>query len=279
LVGLAAELTAWMQLLALTSHEPRRWEPKRLRYRGLSPLSRWTDYLTAADGRPVPVLAGFSRHVVPVPRDYPEYAHVTGYWFLDQARGSEPPADLAGFLAAGEPPVYIGFGSMGFGRQAAARGRIVLDAVDRVGVRAIVARGWGGLKVSSSSSRVYVTASAPHDWLFRRTAGVVHHGGAGTTAAGLRAGRPTLVCPVLGDQGFWAGRVHELGCGPRPLPTRRLSVDGLADRLHSLISNPTYRDRAQEIGDALTAEDGVGNAVCVLERVAREISERQRWLS
>jgi sterol 3beta-glucosyltransferase len=235
---------------------------------GLSPMSRWTDYLTTADGRPVPVLYGFSRHVVPVPPDYPEYAHVTGYWFLDQDGDWEPPADVAAFLAAGEPPVYIGFGSMGFGRRAAVRGRIVLDAVERVGVRAVIARGWGGLEVSSSSSRVHVTDSVPHDWLLPRTAGAVHHGGAGTTAAGLRAGRPTLVCPVLGDQGFWAGRVHTLGCGPRPLPMRRLSADGLADRLHSLINNPTYRNRAQGVGDALAAEDGVGTAVRVLERIA-----------
>ncbi len=207
---------------------------------GLSPMSRWTDYLTGADGRPVPVLYGFSRHVVPIPRDYPEHAHVTGSWFLDQAGGWEPPADLAAFLAAGEPPIYIGFGSMGLGRQATARGRIVLDAVNRVGVRAIVARGWGGIELTSSR-RVHVTDSVPHDWLFPRTAGVVHHGGAGTTAAGLRAGQPTLVCPVLGDQGFWARRVHELGCGPRPLPMRRLSVDSLANRLHCLINDSTYR--------------------------------------
>ena len=234
----------------------------------LSRMSRWTDYLTDANGQPVPVLYGFSRHVVPVPRDYPEDAHVTGYWFLDQADEWDPPADLAAFLEAGEPPVYIGFGSMGFGRRAAVRGRIVLDAVNRVGVRAIVARGWGGLEMPSSSSRVHVTDSVPHDWLFPRTAGVVHHGGAGTTAAGLRAGRPTLVCPVLGDQGFWAGRVHTLGCGPLPLPMRRFSVDGLACRLHSLINNPTCRDQAQEIGNALDDEDGVGNAVHVLEHIA-----------
>jgi UDP:flavonoid glycosyltransferase YjiC (YdhE family) len=234
----------------------------------LSRMSRWTDYLTDANGQPVPVLYGFSRHVVPVPRDYPEDAHVTGYWFLDQADEWDPPADLAAFLAAGEPPVYIGFGSMGFGRHAAVRGRIVLDAVNRVGVRAIVARGWGGLEMPSSSSRVHVTDSVPHDWLFPRTAGVVHHGGAGTTAAGLRAGRPTLVCPVLGDQGFWAGRVHTLGCGPLPLPMRRFSVDGLACRLRFLINDPTYRDQAQEIGNALADEDGVGNAVHVLEHIA-----------
>ena len=202
------------------------------------------------------MLAGFSRHVVPVPRDYPEYAHVTGWnWFLDQARGWEPPADLAGFLAAGEPPVYIGLGSMGFGRQAAARGRIVLDAVDRVGVRAIIARGWGGLEPTSSSSQVYVTDAVPHDWLFPRTAGVVHHGGAGRLPPDY--GRPANTGLSGIRRSRLLGRTStRTRLRISAVPMRRLSVDGLADHPHSLINNPTYRNRAQEIGDALAAEDG-----------------------
>jgi sterol 3beta-glucosyltransferase len=235
---------------------------------GLPPMSRWTDYLTGAGGRPVPVLYGFSRHVVPIPPDYPEHAHVTGYWFLDNDREWQPPNDLRTFLDAGDPPVYLGFGSMAFGRHAAARGRVVLQAVDRAGVRAVIARGWGGLEISSPSSQVYVTESVPHDWLFPRVSAVVHHGGAGTTAAGLRAGRPSLVCPVLGDQGFWAGRVSTLGCGPRPLPMRRLNVDDLAERLQALVTDQAYQIHATEVSRRIATEDGVGNAVQVLERIA-----------
>ena len=110
----------------------------------------------------------------------------------------------------GKPPVYIGFGSMGFGKHARTRGQIVVGAVEKAGVRAVVATGWGGLEVGSLPDGVHVVEAVPHAWLFPRTVGVVHHGGAGTTAAGLLAARPTLVCPVLGDQGFWAQRVQAI---------------------------------------------------------------------
>ena len=163
---------------------------------------------------------------------------------------------------------------MGFGKHAAARGRIVVEAVRRVGVRAVVATGWGGLTVEASSSDVHVVDEVPHDWLFPKTAAVVHHGGAGTTAAGLRAGRPTLVCPVLGDQGFWAERVRQLAVGPEPLPARRLTggqgVDQLTRRLEQLVTDTGCRDRAERLQATLHREDGVGNAVRVLERVSGE---------
>ena len=112
-------------------------------------MSRWSDYLRFPDGRPVPVLYGFSSHVVPVPEDYPAHAHVTGYWFLDEPETWHPPTELVDFLAAGEPPVYIGFGSMGFGKHAQTRGQIVVGAVEKARVRAVVATGWGGLQVGS----------------------------------------------------------------------------------------------------------------------------------
>lgn len=242
----------------------------RRRTLALPPLSRWTDYRRAGDGRPVPTLYAYSPSVVPVPADYPPHVHVTGYWFLPGSATWEPPATLRDFLAAGEPPVYLGFGSMGFGKHAAARGRMVVDAVRAAGVRAVVATGWGGLAMDGSSTDVHVVDEVPHDWLFPRTAAVVHHGGAGTTAAGLRAGRPTLVCPVLGDQGFWAERVRQLGAGPPPLPTRRLSTERLADRLRQLTEDPGYRDQAQTLGRRLRDEDGVGNAIQVLERLSEQ---------
>jgi UDP:flavonoid glycosyltransferase YjiC (YdhE family) len=235
---------------------------------GLSRLSRWSDYLRFPDGRPVPVLYGFSSHVVPVPEDYPAHAHVTGYWFLDEPETWHPPTELIDFLAAGEPPVYIGFGSMGFGKHAQIRGQIVVGAVEKARVRAVVATGWGGLEVDSSHDGVHVVEAVPHAWLFPRTVGVVHHGGAGTTAAGLFAARPTLVCPVLGDQGFWAQRVKDLGVGPAPLPVRRLSLDELADRLSMLGREASYRRRAQAVSEELRLEDGVANAVGILEQMS-----------
>jgi len=235
---------------------------------GLPAMSRWSDYLRFPDGRPVPVLYGFSSHVVPVPEDYPGHAHVTGYWFLDEPETWHPPTELVDFLAGGEPPVYIGFGSMGFGKHARTRGQIVVGAVEKARVRAVVATGWGGLEVGSLHDGVHVVESVPHAWLFPRTVGVIHHGGAGTTAAGLVAGRATLVCPVLGDQGFWAQRVHDLGAGPAPLPVRRLSVEELADRLMILGRKASYRRCARAVSEKLRLEDGVANAVGILEQMS-----------
>lgn len=234
----------------------------------LEPMLRWSDYLTYADGRPVPALYCFSSSVVPVPPDYPPHAHVTGYWFLPD-RPWQPPPELVDFLDAGEPPLYIGFGSMGFGGGAAARGSAIVDAVRRLGVRAVVATGWGGISLEASSDRLHIVDDVPHTWLLPRTAAVVHHGGAGTTAAGLRAGRPTLVCPVLGDQGFWGRRVHALGVGPPPLPARRLDADRLTERLDQLLSEDRYRHRARALSQSLLAEDGLGRAIQTLDELGR----------
>src|SRR5699024_8900800 len=199
------------------------------------------------DGSRLPVLYGFSEHVVPVPSDYPDTAHVTGYWHRS---GSEwtPPNEVEEFLDSDEPTVYIGFGSMGFGKHAAARGRLIADAVERAGVRAVVAAGWGGLSLQEASPRILTLDEAPHEHLFPRVDAVVHHGGAGTTAAGLRAGRPTLVCPVLGDQAFWGQRVASLGAGPDAVPLRKLTVPTLAARLRDLVSDPRFTRDAADIG-------------------------------
>jgi sterol 3beta-glucosyltransferase len=239
----------------------------RRRSLGLAPMSRWSDYLTDSDGRPVPVLYAFRSTVVPVPADYPSSAHVTGYWFLPDDQGWQPPPELQSFLAEGRPPLYLGFGSMGFGQGAADRGTTVLEAARRVGIRVVVATGWGGIRVLDHGDDVLVVRDVPHDWLLPRTAAVVHHGGAGTTAAGLRAGRPTLVCPMLGDQGFWGERVHRLGAGPRPLPLRRLDTANLADRLEQLLGDQSYRSKAAELARAIETERGIGRAIEVLERL------------
>lgn len=235
---------------------------------GLAPASRWSDYLTFPDGRPVPALYGFSSTVVPVPADYPPHAHITGYWFLPDHTAWQPPPDLQAFLADGEPPLYIGFGSMGFGKHAAAHGHSLVEAVHRVGARAVVATGWGGIHLTETSDDVLVVRDVPHGWLLPQTAAVIHHGGAGTTAAGLRAGRPTLICPILGDQGFWAERVSRLGVGPRPIPIRRLTAINLTERLNQLLTEQRYRSTADSIGTAIRSEDGTGQAIRVLERVA-----------
>jgi sterol 3beta-glucosyltransferase len=230
----------------------------------LPPLPRFADLLVTRAGAPIPILYPYSPHLLPVPPDFPPHVHVTGSWFLEPTTAWEPPAALTTFLDAGPPPVYVGFGSMG-GKGARRRTQIVLDALARAGQRGVLARGWGGLSMEAAPDTVFALDEAPHDWLFPRMAAVVHHGGAGTTAAGLRAGKPTVICPILGDQPFWGRLVAERGLGPQPIPQRKLSAARLAAAIRQAVENPTIGQRAAVIGAQIRAEDGVGNGVALLE--------------
>ncbi|MDX1664784.1 MAG: glycosyltransferase [Candidatus Promineifilaceae bacterium] len=214
-----------------------------------------------------PVIYGFSPTVVPPPRDWGGRTHVAGYWFLDQQARWTPPADLLAFLDAGPAPVYIGFGSMA-GRRPEETTRIVRHALALSGLRAVVLRGWGALERADFGPDVFVVDSVPHDWLFPRVAAVVHHGGAGTTAAGLRAGAPSVLIPFFSDQNFWGERVHALGAGPAPLPRSRLTAAALAAALLEATGNATIEARAAAVGRHIRAEDGVARAVSLLEHYA-----------
>lgn len=213
-----------------------------------------------------PKLLGYSRHVVPHPPDWPATLHTTGYWFLDEGRDWTPPPDLARFLAADSPPVYIGFGSM-TAEDAPRLTRLIVEAVGRAGVRAVLHGGWAGLGSGELPPAIFPLDAAPHEWLFPRLAAVVHHGGAGTTAAGLRAGIPTVTVPHLGDQPFWGRRVAELGAGPRPIPKGRLTAERLAAAIRQAVDDPVMRQRAGALGAAIRAEDGIATAVTQIERV------------
>jgi sterol 3beta-glucosyltransferase len=203
--------------------------------------------------------------MLPVPADYPPHVHVTGYWFLDQISNWQPPSDLVGFLEAGVPPVYIGFGSMS-GTKAQERANIVLEVLARTGQRGLLASGWGGLKATDLPANVFMLEQAPHDWLFPRVSAVVHHGGAGTTAAGLRAGKPTVMVPFIADQPFWGKLVHELGVGPQPIPQKKLSVMALAEAINITTTDSEIRHRAEAMGEKIRVEDGIGNAVEIINR-------------
>lgn len=206
----------------------------------------------------------YSLHVVPRPHDWPRNAHVTGYWFLDRLDEWKPSAELQAFLDEGEAPVYVGFGSMA-GRNPQRVANIVIEALQQAKVRGIIATGWGGLEVNDVPDTILHIDQAPHEWLFPRMSAVVHHGGAGTTAAGLRAGRPTVVCPFMGDQPFWGNRVHVLGVGPKPIPQKKLTVKKLANALRAVTSNVAMRKRAESLGDQIRHEDGISNAIAIIE--------------
>jgi len=218
----------------------------------------------AANLRDSLVLYGFSPAVLPRPDDWGESVQVTGYWFLDgEGDGWQPDAALRRFLADGSPPVYVGFGSMSSGSEEDLTG-IVFSALRRCGVRGVLATGWGGLAATELPPDMLMLDWVPHDWLFPRTAAVIHHGGAGTTATGLRHGVPQVVVPFFGDQHFWGRRIHELAVGPRPLPRRRLTADRLAAAVRVATTDPALRTRATELGTRIRAEDGVSAAVRTL---------------
>src|SRR5690606_16271628 len=214
-------------------------------------------------GNNLPTLYNFSSIVSPRPRDWPQTAVVTGFWFLDSDAGWVPPPDLQRFLDSGPPPVYIGFGSMPFG--ADRNTQILREALEQWGGRAIVSRGWGGINVDALPDTVFAVSEAPHDKLFPLCAAVVHHGGAGTTAAGLRAGKPTFTLPQAYDQRYWGRRVRALGCGPAPVRLRAVTPEILSSALRELTTNPTMAANALKIGKALTAEDRLGTAAQFIE--------------
>jgi len=236
------------------------------RAHGLPRPPRGTDLLHRSDGTRVPVLHGVSPHVVPEPPDWPDDAVMTGYWFLDRSDDWVPPPALEAFLAVGEPPVYVGFGSMS-GRDPERTTRVVVEALQRAGLRGVLATGWGGMAGERLPETVFRIDHVPHDWLFPQVAAVVHHGGAGTTAAGLRAGRPTVICPFFGDQPFWGRRVHDLGVGSAPIPQKKLTAEKLSAALREVTASPALRAQANALGDRIRREDGVARAVAFIERL------------
>src|SRR5690606_19464725 len=126
------------------------------------------------------------------------------------------------------------------------------------------ASGWGGMKADDLPENVFMLDQAPHDWLFPRVSAVVHHGGAGTTAAGLRAGKPTVIVPFIADQPFWGRVVHELGVGTAPIPQKQLTVDALTAALNRVVHDADMRRRAEALGEKLRGEDGIGCAVEII---------------
>lgn len=219
----------------------------------------------ARAGRGEPILYGYSPQVIPPPADWDASIHVTGYWFLEPPAAWEPQADLVRFLDTGAPPVYIGFGSMASSAPGAAA-ELVVQALARAGQRGVMYAGWGGLSREHLPDHVFMTESVPHSWLFPRMAAVAHHGGAGTTAAGLAAGIPSIVIPFFGDQPFWGARVQGLGVGPRPIPRRRLTSENLAEAIGIATSDTAMQQRARDLGERIRAEDGIAAAVAVIER-------------
>jgi sterol 3beta-glucosyltransferase len=234
-----------------------RWRRETL---GLPDRPLLAQDLIRANGQPVPVLLCFSRHVIPPPSDWPPTVRVSGYCFLDEASHWEPPPDLVQFLGGGPPPVFVGFGSMA-GPDPSKSGEIVLRALALSGERGLIVTGWGGLTIQNPPANVHVCEFVPYDWLLPQVAVVTHHGGAGTTAAAMRAGKPMIVCPFVADQPFWGRRVAALGIGPRPIHQKNLTAERLAQAIREAVSDMQMRCRAVELGAKIRSEDGLANAL------------------
>jgi UDP:flavonoid glycosyltransferase YjiC (YdhE family) len=234
---------------------------------GLPAVPFWGSYNSAHFSR-YPALYGFSPSIIHPPSDW-QNTHITGYWFLEEAPDWTPPTALLNFLQTGSPPVFVGFGSM-VSRNPEETANLVLEAIALTGQRAILQSGWKGLSKSDLPDTVLIVDSIPHSWLFQQVAAVVHHGGAGTTSAGLRAGVPSIVIPFFGDQPFWGQRIAELGVGPDPIPRKQLTAERLAKAIHRSVSDRSMRQGAANLGVKIRAEDGVANAVAIVQQLEQQ---------
>ncbi len=212
------------------------------------------------------VLNGFSPHIVARPEDWRPGLEVTGYWWPAADPLWRPATELVDFLAAGTPPVFIGFGStMTSAEQAQRMSEVARKALRQAGTRGIIQSGWAGLHATADD--ILTVDEVPHSWLFPQMAAVVHHCGAGTTAAGLRSGVPAVATPGLGDQPFWARRLKELGLSAATIPQRALTVERLADAIRAAMTDKELRERTRQVADVLSAEDGAAEVVRIVDEL------------
>lgn len=241
----------------------------RINEMGLKELPKYTGISAMYDGSPVPNIHAISPHVLSRPKDWPSIYTMSGYIIEEQEEQWAPSAALQEFLAAGEPPVYVGFGSMS-GSNPERLTNMVIDALTQANVRGILATGWGGLEAMDLPEHILKIEEAPFAWLFPQMAAVVHHGGAGTTAAGLRAGRPTVICPFFGDQPFWGDQVVRLGVGLKVSSQKRLKAEELADAICKVTTDIEIQEAATVLGKKIQSEDGVLNAINTIEDIMAE---------
>lgn len=245
------------------------WQPTR------SAVNRWRKRSLNAAPLPLrgpfaaqrspdfPVCYAYSAAVLPAPPDWPAWIAPTGWWFLDEPQ-YVPSDPLAAFLAAGDAPVTIGFGSMTPQHGEWLTG-VVLDACEQAECRAVLLQGWGSLGATSLPPTVRVERDVPHSWLLQRSSAIVHHGGAGTTGAGVRSGKPSLVVPLGFDQQFWGSRLHAMGVSPAPIRRRELTVSALAAAIRQMRTDARMQDMAAALGERVRAEDGTGVALARIE--------------
>ncbi|HAI32723.1 MAG TPA: glycosyltransferase [Thalassospira sp.] len=231
------------------------------------------DILQSCKSGTLPIIHAFSNAVINCPTDWPTHATVTGYWFLDGgAQTSLPDPAVQNFVERHKNLIYIGFGSMP-GNDPTAMAEMIAEAVSQTGtpdIAAIVATGWGGMGDIDWPSNILAVSEVPHEWLFPKVDIVIHHGGAGTCAAAMRAGRPSIIIPFFGDQPFWAKCLHRLGVAPRPIKPAKLDAAMLARRIKTVLETPAYRKNAERVASKIAAEDGIANAIAEITRASEQ---------
>lgn len=212
----------------------------------------------------LPMLNCYSAAVIPPPLDWEAATHQAGYCFLDTANSFSPPTGLQDFLDEDPKPFYVGFGSMILRDPQQLVQKIIL-ALSATGQRAVLCAGWGDIGQSDLPASIFRVKEIPHDWLFPKVVAAIHHAGAGTTAATLRAGTPSIAVPFFADQPVWAKLLEQLGVSPATHPRLGLKSDRLAVSIQTLLEDNSFQEKAQQIQKQIEAEDGVANAVLAIE--------------
>ncbi len=204
-------------------------------------------------------LVAVSRYLLPDRRDWPPNHQAVGFCYLEDDSNWMPDDKLRRFLESGEKPIVVSFGSMA-GTDAAETTRVLAGALAQIGQRAIVQAGWAGLGETSLPDNILAIGYAPHHWLFSKASCVVHHGGAGTTAAALRAGVPSVVVWHMLDQPYWGNSLAQLGLGPKPLSRFNMTVEALAAGLRSVLGSESFTLACRAMADKIASEGGVREA-------------------
>lgn len=227
------------------------------------PLLNEREYMKRA--KKTLTLHTYSSKIVPQPLDWPSNFYTTGYCFLDEDNEWQAPTELKEFLDTDQVVISVGFGSM-TGRNREHFSKQVLEAIEKVGCKAILLSGWSGIKNTKVARQIFEINNVPHTWLFPKVKAVVHHGGAGTTAAGLKAGKPTVIVPHLGDQPFWGERIVQLGLGPKPIARPKLTTTKLAEAIRQAINDHQIEQNAKIFAKELEKEDGLKQTIKLIEK-------------